>query len=166
MKYPKIKCTKPQLRYIMARAYMDMDILINRIPVICSDVHKKRANGLGNIKDPQRDYPAVLAECCMTNYTIPLKTYYAASDDKPMDIRYFKSPEMLNAMKAIGGVGNKSKLMVSWKIGNCAEQRAGELLLQDNPGYKISDIKLSTAIRPRTNEVIQYCKNCRHIFKI
>ena len=49
-------------------------------------------------------------------------------------------------------------------LGRCAEFKAANELLLNNPALKIADIKFTSAIRPRTGEVIPRCDNCIGIF--
>ncbi len=49
-------------------------------------------------------------------------------------------------------------------IGCCAEFRAGNELLLENPGFGPKDVKFTQAIRPRTGEVVPPCSNCEYIF--
>ena len=53
---------------------------------------------------------------------------------------------------------------VNHPIGYCAEQNvANRLLLDKDAG--IGDIKFSVAIRPRTEEVVESCDNCKTLFQ-
>ena len=70
-------------------------------------------------------------------------------------------PELLKRAEMIGGVGTKG-LSTKNTVGVCAEFHVvNELLLS---GSKISDIKLTRAIRPRTKEGRPYCINCKKMF--
>ena len=52
---------------------------------------------------------------------------------------------------------------VSHPIGYCAEQNVANRLLLGADAI-IGDIEFSVAIRPKTGEVIDYCKNCKALF--
>lgn len=67
-------------------------------------------------------------------------------------------PELIRRADKIGGIGSKG---VSTKntVGVCAEFQAVNTLLMN--GSKISDIKLTHAIRPRTGKGRPYCANCK-----
>ena len=70
-------------------------------------------------------------------------------------------PELIRRAKAIGGIGTKG-LSAKNIIGVCAEFHAvNELLLS---GSKITDIRLTHAIRPRTGKGRPYCINCKKMF--
>ena len=70
-------------------------------------------------------------------------------------------PELIRRADKIGGIGSKG---VSTKntVGVCAEFQAVNTLLMN--GSKISDIKLTHAIRPRTGKGHPYCANCKKMF--
>ena len=70
-------------------------------------------------------------------------------------------PELLKRANQIGGIGTKG-LSNKNIVGVCAEFHVvNELLLS---GSKISDIKLTHAIRPRTGKGRPYCINCKKMF--
>lgn len=52
------------------------------------------------------------------------------------------------------------------QFGRCAEQRGANTLIQSF-SFKIplEDIFFSVALRPRTFQVVEYCQNCRDLFK-
>lgn len=70
-------------------------------------------------------------------------------------------PELIKRADKIGGIGSKG---VSTKntVGVCAEFHVVNSLLLS--GSKISDIKLTHAIRPRTGKGRPYCANCKKMF--
>ncbi len=70
-------------------------------------------------------------------------------------------PELIKRAEKIGGIGTKG-LSTKNTVGVCAEFHVvNELLLS---GSKISDIKLTHAIRPRTGKGRPYCINCKKMF--
>ena len=70
-------------------------------------------------------------------------------------------PELIKRAEKIGGIGTKG-LSTKNTIGVCAEFHVvNDLLLS---GSKISDIKLTHAIRPRTGKGRPYCINCKKMF--
>ena len=70
-------------------------------------------------------------------------------------------PELIKRANKIGGIGSKG-LSATNTVGVCAEFHAVNDLL--NSGSKISDIKLTHAIRPRSGHGRPYCINCRKMF--
>lgn len=71
-------------------------------------------------------------------------------------------PELKKLADKIGGVGSKG---VSDKntVGVCAEFQTVNKLLWS--GSKLSDIKLTKPIRPRTGKEMPFCANCVKMFK-
>ena len=70
-------------------------------------------------------------------------------------------PELIKRADKIGGIGSKGVAPKN-TVGVCAEfQVVNSLLLS---GSKISDIKLTHAIRPRTGIGRPYCANCKIMF--
>ena len=70
-------------------------------------------------------------------------------------------PELIKRAEKIGGIGTKG-LSTKNTVGVCAEFHVvNELLLS---GSKITDIKLTHAIRPRTGKGRPYCINCKKMF--
>ncbi len=156
--------TKKMLKEWTARMLMDSDILFNKIPHICEVVHRLRRD-FPNFRNKKGDYdyPAVVAECCINNYPNQTKVFYSRSH-KLRNKNYYTDSRLLSKMTDIGGLGKAGDFKQKWKIGNCAEQRAAELLLRENKSCQLSDISFSTPIRPRTLEVIPYCRNCSSLF--
>ena len=72
------------------------------------------------------------------------------------------APELQAYAEKLGGLGVKTACGNT--LGRCAEFRAANELLLNNPGLKLSDIKFTSAIRPRTGEVVPRCENCTNIF--
>jgi filamentous hemagglutinin len=70
-------------------------------------------------------------------------------------------PELLKRANEIGGIGTHG-LTERNIVGVCAEFHVvNELLLK---GSKWSDIRLTSAIRPRTGQKIPFCANCKKMF--
>lgn len=72
------------------------------------------------------------------------------------------APELEAYADSLGGLGVKTACGNT--LGRCAEFRAANELLLSNPSLKLSDIKFTPAIRPRTGEVVPRCENCINIF--
>ncbi|GEM_PF-2328666 len=71
------------------------------------------------------------------------------------------APELKERANAIGGIGSLG-LTDRNTVGVCAEfQAINQLLLK---GSKLSDIHLTSAIRPRTGKTVPYCQNCLSMF--
>lgn len=107
------------------------------------------------------DYPAVASIC------------YSSLEGKQIKHRgYSHSPKgtkwhdiLRRKMIKIGEIGKapydrKTKNIV----GNCAEQHAGNNLMNKYKINKLNNLYFSDAIRPRTMEIIPACNNCKSIF--
>ena len=70
-------------------------------------------------------------------------------------------PELIKRAEKIGGIGSKG-ISIKNIVGVCAEFQAVNSLLLS--GSRISDIKLTHAIRPRTGKGRPYCANCKKMF--
>ena len=71
-------------------------------------------------------------------------------------------PDLKKLADKIGGIGSKG-VSIKNTVGVCAEFQAVNNLLWS--GSKLSDIKLTEAIRPRTGNKMPYCANCAKMFK-
>lgn len=74
------------------------------------------------------------------------------------------APELQAYADELGGLGVKTACGNT--LGRCAEFRAANELLLSNPNLKLSDIKFTPAIRPRTGVVVPRCDNCTNIFGV
>ncbi len=70
-------------------------------------------------------------------------------------------PELIKRANKIGGIGTKG-LSTKNIVGVCGEFHVVNALLLN--GSKISDIRLTHAIRPRTGKGRPYCINCKNMF--
>ena len=70
-------------------------------------------------------------------------------------------PDLIDRANKIGGIGSKGVSTKNY-VGVCAEFHAVNKLLLN--GSKLSDIKLTHAIRPRNGEGCPYCANCKKMF--
>ena len=104
------------------------------------------------------DYPAVVVSCKMNNGD---NRIYNGKSSKPTSGMY--EPLLEIALTQLGGVGQQSRNGCPYTIGNCAEPHAANKLLKDTH-VELDQILFSTALRPRTRQVIPYCANCRAVF--
>ena len=160
------------------RNYMDDDIVLFRNPKVRRDVkHKRMKNKTYNIvttkeidgkKKYRDDYPAAVVLCCVNENKLKegeLKApqlYYGESANQEKSSPY-KNTTLLEGFKTIGGIWKRNGTC-KHPIGNCAEQHAAEILLNEKPQCGLHDIEFSSAFRPRTDEVIPYCENCTKLF--
>ena len=113
---------------------------------------------LSRQKTKQRDLPSVVVSCKMNGGN---NRIYNGESSKPILGMY--EPQLEIALTRLGGVGQHSRNGCPYTIGNCAEPHAANKLLKDNC-VGLDQILFSTALRPRTRQVIPYCANCRAVF--
>jgi filamentous hemagglutinin len=104
----------------------------------------------------KRNAPSIMVAA----YTATGLIEVASNGDIPGKI----APELQELADRHGGVGAKTECGNT--IGRCAEFRAANKLLLDNPDLKLKDIKFTKAKRPRTGQARPYCDNCVNIFGV
>lgn len=98
------------------------------------------------------DYPAVVVSCKMNNGD---KRICNGKSSKPTSGMY--EPLLEIALTRLGGVGQHSRNGCPYTIGNCAEPHAANKLLKNTAAaVGLEQILFSTALRPRTRQVIPY----------
>lgn len=105
------------------------------------------------------DYPATVVSCRMNNGN---RKIYHGKSGKPRLGMY--EPILENALNQLGVVGQHAINGCPYPIGNCAEPHAANKLIRDNNHARLNQVLFSSALRPRTQQVIPYCANCRAIF--
>ena len=149
------KCSPTHQRECMKVEYMDRYLLSIVIPQKCEEVMR-------TTKGRVNDYPAMVASCCRSEIETPLEIFTA----------YSESPKVAGynskLKKHLTNVGQLGTIIPSCKnpIGQCAEQHAAEKLLQKRKNYIVKNILFSTAFRPRTSEIFDYCENCIKLFNL
>ena len=106
-----------------------------------------------------RDYPAAVVSCRMNNGNMRI---YKETSGKSKPEMF--EPILANALNQLGGVGQHSGNGCPYPIGCCAEPRAANKLIHYNNHAGLNQILFSSALRPRTKQVIPYCDNCRAKF--
>jgi hypothetical protein len=75
------------------------------------------------------------------------------------------STEMVSKLKIkLKSIGNLYTKQNGNTIGCCAEVNAGNDLLRKKPYLNLNEIVFSTPIRPRTQQKMKMCKNCKLTF--
>ncbi|PIT09045.1 hypothetical protein BGI40_08760 [Snodgrassella communis] len=72
------------------------------------------------------------------------------------------APELKDMADKLGGLGTKTKC--GNIVGRCAEFRAANDLMLQNPRLKAKDIDISGALRPRKLKPVKRCDNCTAMF--
>lgn len=106
-----------------------------------------------------RDYPAAVVTCRMNNGN---RKIYSEKSGRSRPGMF--EPVLENALNQLGGVGQHSGNGCPNTIGSCAEPRAANRLIRNNNHVGLNQILFSTALRPRTGQVVPYCDNCRATF--
>ncbi|WP_275415161.1 RHS repeat domain-containing protein, partial [Snodgrassella communis] len=78
------------------------------------------------------------------------------------DIPEKVAPELKDMADKLGGLGTKTKC--GNIVGRCAEFRAANDLMLQNPRLKAKDIDISGARRPRDRKHVERCDNCKSMF--
>ena len=142
----------PSVRGRVKRSRMENNIIVNT-----PEEDEKR----------KKDYPAAVVLCCLKEDKLEDRTcippFYYGESANEKDSRKYKNQILLFFFEALGGLWKKNKMCKN-PIGNCAEQHAAEILLNNNPKCGPHDIIFSSAFRPRTDEIIPYCANCKKLF--
>lgn len=130
----------------------------------CVEINRevaKMKSGKENGKISYRAYPAMAVSCCF-KYT-PI---YHDQSKSTANVDFDRRIE--SRFEALGG--KKGEVVDGCKnvLGRCAEQRAGNLLLQETKEvtatYALNRIIFSRAYRPRTMQTHPMCYNCERIF--
>lgn len=66
-------------------------------------------------------------------------------------------PVLKSKIEEIGRIGTQL-------IGNCAEQHAANIFMNQLHEDDLCNLYFSIALRPRTKEIVQYCDNCKYVF--
>lgn len=118
-----------------------------------------------------KDYPAVVVTCSYKDY-FDVSFGYSGTDKKKAKKDYsgiVESPIWRSPLKdKLDDLAtNKEKVECNFPVGNCAEPRAVNNMLEryENQNIKLSDFNFSYATRPRTGEIIPYCDNCIYVFE-
>ena len=88
------------------------------------------------------------------------KVVTASSGTVPTTI----APELQAYADKLGGLGVKTSC--GNVLGACAEFRAANELLLNNPNLKLKDIQFTQAVRPRNGKKVPRCENCTNVFGV
>ncbi len=141
-----------------------------------------------------KDYPAAVVLCCMSNKKFKEleknpnkklekgkkeldklkewskqedcckpKFYFGESGDPNNEPPYKNNKYLLEIETILGEIGRQVDGCKN-PVGRCAEQHAAKLLLDEHPLWGRKDVLFSSAFRPRTDEIIPYCANCKKLF--
>ena len=74
------------------------------------------------------------------------------------------APLNYKPMLKLGRLGIKTSC--GNRLGRCAEFRAANELLLNNPNIKLKDIQFTQAVRPRNGKPVPRCENCTNVFGV
>lgn len=72
------------------------------------------------------------------------------------------APNLLKKLQALGGIGTQTNCGNT--IGRCAEVRSSNLILRKYKTIQPSNINFTNAYRPRTQQIVPMCLNCKRTF--
>lgn len=161
------------------RNYMDDDIVLFRNPKVRRDVKHKRMDNntydevttkeIDGNKQYRNDYPAAVVLCCLSSNKLKdcnMPEFFYGESGDPYGESTYKNKKYLSEIKQVlGEIGSKIKGCKN-TVGRCAEQHAAKLLLDKHSRYSRKAVVFSSAFRPRTDEVIPYCENCKKLFEL
>lgn len=140
---------KSEFQYKVCIQGRNVDTIVKeKCQQICQKVKRSKQ------KKQIQDYPAVVVGCYI-NYC-PLLYIDTTKSHKD----YSHVPILEKALNSIGKIGIKRNGNI---IGMCAEPKAAFDVICDF-SHSWGCLNFSKAIRPRTNEVIPYCQNCKDVF--
>lgn len=125
---------------------------------ICNEVLRTRQrtgayNGV-------RDYPGAAVVAANSQLTFSGR----GRSSKPQFMEYYDTPKLENKMKSLGKIGSVRQACNN-PIGACAEPHAAHRVLSHfGTQMSLNQVVFSTAYRPRTMEVVDYCQNCKDTF--
>lgn len=126
----------------------------------CKNIVKYHTNARKNppkTKSPFWDYPAMACICHDYNCTTKASSY----SHQPYSTRWHSM--LSSVFKTFGPIG--SKHYGKCKLGQCAEQHAGNIYLNNHGSINtLYDLFFSKAMRPRTKEIFDPCQLCQSIF--
>lgn len=132
---------------------------LNRAAIIKAGTIRNKVTTRAKGKNPRlKDYPAAVVSCSIIGSSNHKEDY-----SRPCQNYSYKEP-ILGALSKVGQIGAKSSFCHNY-IGNCAEPHAANLLLKGlRKTPSIVDFVFGDTIRPRTMQVLPYCKNCKKTF--
>lgn len=105
------------------------------------------------------DYPAMAVIC--HDYGCNVKRASYSHSPKKCEFH----PVLRNQLQSLGPIGGHCcRLGRRYIIGNCAEQHAANIFMNQLNEVNLSNLYFSKAMRPRTKQIFDYCNNCEDTF--
>lgn len=126
---------------------------------ICSAVKEARTDKAIRL----RDYPAAIVMCAdaWENPTVNA----IERSGKVVVTSYHDTPDLEEALNTLGTIGGKRDECSNY-IGACAEPHSARTVMKAISVNDVGDLAFCYAYRPRTKNVIRYCKNCTDVFNV
>ena len=158
----------------LMQKYMNLDIVLFHSPHVrhCVKAMRLMKKIMVNNKEEDikrcKDYPAAVVLCWVSEESLKGRRrplfHFGHSGSYSMN-KIVSNSTLKERLDQLGKIGNYSNLSKN-PIGNCAEQHAAAELLDNHPSCGINQIIFSSAFRPRTDEIVSYCGNCKKIFNL
>lgn len=127
--------------------------------VICDNVRNSRRGKKLHV----RDYPAAVVACA-PSWNMYNEVFISTTGK--VDTNSYKTvPHLESELMKLGPIGYKGYLCSNY-VGACAEPHAARGILSSYPCVTLTDLVFSYAFRPRTKNVIRYCRNCVSVFNL
>ena len=139
---------------------VDLEATVN---TFCKDirVEVKRTREKTGVTNGIYDYPAVAVVASDVQLTHSSR---GRSGKVYSSKEYHDAPTLEKKLQSFGKIGKK-RAVCDNTIGACAEPHAARKVIKHfKQRIALKRIVFSTAYRPRTMEVIDYCKNCKDTF--
>lgn len=152
--YQSVKFSAPTLRLSntnMARKPFDPD---KEISDYCDHIMHSHTQVLRRNKKEKTwywDFPATAAICHDGDRLVKRGSFSHYPDKKGWH------PVLKSKLEEIAEIGDRL-------VGNCAEQHAGNIYMNQLNENNLAHLHFSIARRPRTKEEVPYCHNCKRTF--
>ena len=107
------------------------------------------------------DYPAMACICHNLACTRKSSSY----SHTPRQVEW--APLLRQALNRLGNIGGHINNNIGdfrYIIGQCAEQHSANIYIKKYNEHDLINLRFSSAMRPRTKQIYQYCKNCKCLF--
>ena len=121
----------------------------------------KRVREKTGVNNGIYDYPAAAVVASDNQLTFSARGRSSAVNSST---EYHDVPKLEKKLKSLGKIGKKRNACKN-TIGACAEPHAAQKVMKHfGKQMSLKRVVFSIAYRPRTMEVVEYCKNCTDTF--
>ena len=136
--------------------------LASALKTWCEDIRNEvvRNRQKTGINNGVRDYPGAAVVAADAHLSFSGR----GRSCKPQHNEYRATPKLENKLKSLGHIGSVRAACMN-PIGACAEPHAARKVLSHiGNRMSLNQLVFSEALRPRTMEKVDYCKNCKDTF--